>query len=95
MSEFTKYTSKISNNKKLTSIQIPAGSKKFYSKGSIIELYRKKFTCPPGTHYEIPPSCVIKSKDRELYSVNNDQIKNTSGKVISSEIHCTKRQCFT
>ena len=84
----TNFTQNITtyNKKKFTEINIPSDSKIQYVKDTIIRLYEKTFNAGPGNHYIIAPNCIIKSKNKELYTVKVKEIKNNNNKVISSII---------
>ena len=84
----TNFTENITvyNKKKFTEISIPSDSKIQYVKGTTVRLYKKTFTAGPGNYYTVPPNCVIKSKNKELYTVLVREAKDNLGRVISSTI---------
>ena len=76
----------VANNKQHTAVSIPNDSKAQFRKGETIRLYDNTYTASSGNHYSIAPNCIIKSKNRKLYTVTVSEIKNNSGKTVSSRI---------
>lgn len=85
MSILNKKTTVI-NSKQHTTVSIPGSSKTQFKKGEIIRLYDNNYMAKPGNHYSIPPNCIIKSKNKKLYTVTASEVKNSNGNVVSSQI---------
>ena len=75
----------LEENKNVASVVIPSDSKTQYAKGEVITLYNNSFSVSQG-YYTIPPHCIIESKNKERYSVETVNVKNSNGNIVQTSI---------
>ena len=74
-----------SNGREVTNVFIPSDSKIQFAAGSVITLYDKSFSLIKGQHLSAP-ECILKSNNKDRYSVTTTSSEDKDGDVVSARI---------